>query len=268
MKNARLSFVVFCGLCILNACGGGEVGKSTAPPPVPALAITSSIPPSGEVGTAYGTGGSGFQLSASVGNAPYAWNWSPGNGSSLPTGLTIVNGSIVGTPTIGGDYEVVVTVADSESPAIRTTATYRIAITGPAASLTITSGNPPNGIVGVNYGPSATYKCWASPVLGWHQTCWPCTSTSGCGSLPRCQGFFPSPCRETIFLGFTFTAAGGTSPYNWTASGLPPNLTLDSQTGQITGTPSASGNYSIDVTANDSGSPPMSAAATYDIAVN
>lgn len=109
---------------------------------------------------------------------------------------------------IAGGYDVVVTVTDSESPAVQTSATYTITITGPPPSLTITSRSPPNGTVGVDYGPSATYKCISSPVLGWHQVCTPCTSTSGCSSLPRCQGFFPSPCRKTLFLGFTFTAAG------------------------------------------------------------
>lgn len=268
MKNATLLTLSLCGLCMLNACGGGEAAKSTLPPPVSALAITSPTPPPGDVQAAYGIAGNGFQLAASGGKAPYVWSWASAHGSSLPTGLNILKSSIVGTPVLAGDYDVVVTVTDSEFPAIQTSVTYTIAITGPEPSLTITSGNPPNGTVGVDYGPSRLYKCWASPVLGWHQTCFPCTSTSGCSSLPRCQGFFPSPCRKTVFLGFTFTATGGTAPYNWTASGLPPTVALNSQTGQITGIPSTSGNYSVDVTVNDSESPPMSATATYNIGIN
>jgi hypothetical protein len=252
-------------LCMFTACGG-EITNST--PPLSALAITSSAPPAGDVQAAYGTSGNGFPLTASGGKTPYAWNWVAGDGSSLPTGLNVSNGSIVGTPMVAGDYDVIVTVTDSESPAIQTSATYTIAITGPPPSLTITSGNPPNGTVGVDYGPSSAYKCWASPVLGWHQVCSPCTSTSGCSSLPRCQGLFPSPCVKTVFVSFTFTATGGIAPYNWTASGLPSNLSVNSQSGQITGIPSAPGNYSVDITVNDSESPPMSAIATYNIVID
>lgn len=265
MKNAALLVVSLCGLCMFNACGGAEI---TPPPPVSALAIISSAPPAGDVQAAYGTGGNGFPLAASGGKTPYAWSWAPANGSSLPTGLNILNDSIVGTPMFAGDYDVIVTVTDSESPAIQTSATYTIAITGPPPSLTITSGNPPNGTVGVDYGPSSEYKCWASPVLGWHQVCSPCTSTSGCSSLPRCRGLFPSPCVKTVFVGFTFTATGGIAPYDWTASGLPPNLSVNSQSGRITGIPSAPGNYSVEVIVNDSESPPMSATATYNIVID
>jgi len=49
-----------------------------------------------------------------------------------------------------GDYDIIVTVTDSEAPAIQTSATYTIAIAGPLSSLTITSGNPPKGTVGVD----------------------------------------------------------------------------------------------------------------------
>jgi hypothetical protein len=73
----------------------------------------------------------------SGGKTPYAWSWAPADGSSLPTGLNILNGSIVGTPMFVGDYDVIVTVTDSESPVIQTSATYTIAITGPPPSLTI-----------------------------------------------------------------------------------------------------------------------------------
>lgn len=264
--RAAASSAVVLLTCILNGCGGAELVTSTHPPPVPALAIISTMPPSGDVGAAYGTGGTGFQLSASGGKTPYAWSWVAGNGSSLPAGLEIVNGSIVGTPTIAGDYSVVVSVIDSESPTIQTSTAYTIAVTSPAPRPIITSVPPPNGIVGVNYGLTVLYTCVASPVLGWHQYCAPCKSN--CSSLPRCHGFFPSPCGKLTLIAFTFTAAGGTGPYTWAASGLPTDLTLDSQTGRITGTPSVSGNYSINVKVHDSESPPLSAAATYNITIN
>jgi Putative Ig domain len=137
MKNATLLLALsVCGLCTLIACGGGEIAKSTFAPPVSALAITSSSPPVGDVQAPYGTGGNGFSLTASGGKSPYAWNWASSVGSSLPTGLNVVNGSIVGTPTTAGDYEVIVTVTDAESPALQTSATYTIAIDASAENYT------------------------------------------------------------------------------------------------------------------------------------
>ncbi len=55
----------------------------------------------------------------------------------------------------------------------------------------------------------------------------------------------------------SLTAAGGISPYSWSVSSgsLPPGLTLNSSTGQISGTPHVAGTYSFTVTVSDSESP-------------
>ncbi len=47
------------------------------------------------------------------------------------------------------------------------------------------------------------------------------------------------------------SASGGTSPYTWTASGLPTGLSI-SGGGSISGTPSAAGTFSVTATAKDS----------------
>jgi hypothetical protein len=51
-------------------------------------------------------------------------------------------------------------------------------------------------------------------------------------------------------------AGGGQSPYRWQiiSGGLPPGLTLDGNTGRITGTPTAEGRYNIGVRVTDAGS--------------
>ena len=49
----------------------------------------------------------------------------------------------------------------------------------------------------------------------------------------------------------TLTATGGTTPYTWTASGLPAGLNLGTSTGTISGTPSLAGSYTPTVTVTD-----------------
>jgi hypothetical protein len=47
------------------------------------------------------------------------------------------------------------------------------------------------------------------------------------------------------------TANGGMPPYTWMASGLPPGLTINAQTGLISGKPRQSGNYNVTITVID-----------------
>jgi alpha-tubulin suppressor-like RCC1 family protein len=47
-------------------------------------------------------------------------------------------------------------------------------------------------------------------------------------------------------------ATGGAPPYRWSASGLPPGLSIDPATGAISGTPAAGGSYTPTITVTDS----------------
>jgi len=49
------------------------------------------------------------------------------------------------------------------------------------------------------------------------------------------------------------TATGGTTPYTWSATGLPPGLALNASTGLISGTHSTWGAYTVTATARDAG---------------
>ncbi|WBB71973.1 Ig domain-containing protein [Micromonospora sp. WMMD1128] len=48
-------------------------------------------------------------------------------------------------------------------------------------------------------------------------------------------------------------ATGGSGSYTWSATGLPPGLTIDSSTGRISGTLSTIGTYNVTVTADGGG---------------
>jgi putative Ig domain-containing protein len=68
----------------------------------------------------------------------------------------------------------------------------------------------------------------------------------------------------------TVTASGGTTPYSFTAIGLPSGLAINSKSGVITGTPAQStvGTASVVVTVTDVSLPQQSAKATLSLTVN
>jgi hypothetical protein len=67
----------------------------------------------------------------------------------------------------------------------------------------------------------------------------------------------------------TLTATGGTPPYSWSviSGSLPPGLTLGALTGAITGTPTASGQYSFTLQAQDSAASPQTVSKQFGISV-
>ncbi len=252
-----------------SGCGGGSQPHITPPPP--ALAITSAAPPSGTVGTSYD--GNGFSLTASGGVAPYSWSWRAAAGSSLPSGLNLsASGLISGTPQVAVTYDVTVTVTDSSSRPAHVSLDYRITV---AAVLTITSGSPPNGTVGVDYGPTIILyeRCDPTGVTLNSYRCIRCGPSDPSVSCPFhiCAGFPPHnmPCVtiKSVFQGFTFAAAGGIAPYAWGASGMPPGIDVDPSTGRILGTPTTAGSYSVLITVTDTASPPVQVSSTYVIDV-
>lgn len=65
----------------------------------------------------------------------------------------------------------------------------------------------------------------------------------------------------------TFTASNGTQPYTWSATNLPKGLTLNAQTGALSGTPPAAGNFTFILTVADSASTPATAAQQVTVEV-
>jgi large repetitive protein len=69
---------------------------------------------------------------------------------------------------------------------------------------------------------------------------------------------------QTALARRTAAARGAAVP----PGSLPPGLTLNSSTGQISGTPDVAGTYTFTVTVTDSENPPMTASATLSISVS
>ena len=65
----------------------------------------------------------------------------------------------------------------------------------------------------------------------------------------------------TAFASALCAANGGTSPYSWSASGLPPGLSINLGTGAVSGTPTATGSYPVTITVADSSTPTRQSAS-------
>jgi len=75
----------------------------------------------------------------------------------------------------------------------------------------------------------------------------------GGGGNPPTAPQVTNPGPQTSTVGqpdsLQMTATGGTTPYTWSASGLPAGLSINSATGLISGTPTTAGTYTVTVTA-------------------
>jgi len=287
MNRHSLLIICICSLCLLSGCGG----SSSAPPPPP-LSITSSAPPNGMTQTAYGVNGNGFTLTALGGVAPYMWSWAAAMGSTLPPGLNLVNGLISGVPTMAGTYSVIVTVSDSQASASQKSANYSVVITNMppvinttpppqgttnvpySFTFTAAGGVPPltwtetGGLpAGIIFGSGGQLSGTPTAAGSFSIT----VSAMDSGSPPQTasQEFtlvINNPSAPVIsttplpgsggvnlpYAAFTFTATGGVPPLTWSESGaLPAGLGL-STGGVLSGTPTQTGSFSIEVNVQDS----------------
>lgn len=255
-----------------NSCVRAFTQKDTAPNVPPE--ITSTYPPDAVLSADYY-----YKLTAK-GSTPLTWTTS----GSVPDGLSInaSTGELTGTPTTLGNYTFTVTVSNDyginsenytmnviELPTITTTefegyAGYAFSGTlklsaSMDATWSVTAGKLPKGLslnasTGVIYGkPSSaattTVTFTASTAIG---SVW--------SNVKLIVNSKPTKPKITLSklasgkIGMEYSKKitfSGTEPVKFSIEGQPTGLFIDEDTGEISGTPAAAGNFIIKVTASN-----------------
>ncbi|MHC4714983.1 MAG: putative Ig domain-containing protein, partial [Planctomycetota bacterium] len=252
------------------------------------LTITTSSLPDGQIGVAYSE-----TLAATGGITPYSWAVVSGS-LPVGLSLNSSTGEISGTPTTGGTSNFTVEVTDSDSPPatdqqalsiyvpddlVVTTSSLAdgqidvaysetLAATGGVTpySWSIVSGSLPAGL-SLN---SGTGEISGTPTTSGTSNFTVRATDSNTPADTDDQAlsiYVPDDLVVTtasladgqigIAYSETLAATGGVTPYSWSivSGSLPAGLSLNSGTGEISGTPTTGGTSNFTVRATDSNTP-------------
>jgi hypothetical protein len=236
------------------------------------LSVTCGAVNIGEVGVAFDSG----PMTVSGGVAPYAFSVV----GTLPPGLMLnpSNGEVTGTPTAGGSFTIKVTDALGNSSTSCTITINgplsvicgavnigEVGVTFDSGPMTVTGGvapyaysigsgtlppglmlNPSNGDVSGTPTAGGSFTIKVTDALG--------SSSTSC--MITINGPLSVTCgaKNTGEVGVAFdsgpmTVTGGVAPYTFSVVGtLPPGLMLNPSNGEVSGTPTAAGSFTIQVT--------------------
>ncbi|MFI7603424.1 beta strand repeat-containing protein, partial [Actinoplanes sp. NPDC049681] len=129
------------------------------------------------------------------------------------------------------------------------TAPYQFSATGLPAGLAIT----PTGLIAGTATTAGTYTTKVTATDALNATSAAVSFTWTTGTAPVVAALAAPGTRastlNTAVSGITHSATGATTPYTWSATGLPTGLSISSSTGAVTGTPTVGGTYAVKVTA-------------------
>ena len=249
-------------------------------------------------GTTYKDGASGsgsaFRLTPSNGGWTYTdlHDFSSGSDGANPvSSITLdANGNIYGTAFAAGGYgygvifdiiSLLITTTSLPAGAVNNPYNATLSVTGgvPPYTWSIMKGSLPAGLAldadsGVISGTPTTAGTSSFTVQASDSESPPATTTATFSitiqsSLLITTSSLPPGTVNTPYSA-TLTAAGGLPPYTWsvTSGSLPAGLSLDANSGVISGTPTTPGRSSFTVQVSDSQSPPATASAPLSITVN
>jgi P2-related tail formation protein len=163
----------------------------------------------------------------------------------------------------GAPYSFTVTAAGGQTPL-----TWQLFESSLPAGLTL---NPQTGVISGTPTVNGTFPITVRVSdAGTQQQ----TATYTCNIIVTASLAITAPCPATTAVqgapySFTVTAAGGQTPLTWQLfeSSLPAGLTLNPQTGVISGTPTVNGTFPITVRVSDAGTQQQTATYTCNIIV-
>lgn len=244
--------------------------------PIPRITIEPIELAPAQVAAAYPS----LVLIADLGTGPYSWK-----ATGLPAGLSMTSGGLLtGTPTAAGTYTVTFTVTDATGQAAVATRSLvvktALSVGSPASLAAAQVGRPYTATIAGAGGTSPyAYTATGLPaglVLATDGTISGTPTTAGTSTvvvtvtdaifataartytltvraaLTVSTASLPNGTAGSAFTSTTVSASGGLAPHTFSAVGLPSGMTISSA-GVISGTPTAAGTYTIDVTVTDAG---------------
>jgi alpha-tubulin suppressor-like RCC1 family protein len=260
----------------INLAGSQEYWQraQTRFPPISAAVIVTSSLPAGTVGSAYAS-----TLAGSGGTTPYSWS-----ATGLPGGLSLdsTTGVIRGTPTTAGSSPVAITLTDAGKQTVAKTLTFSIV----AAPVIVTSSLPDGTVDGLYSFPltgagGTTPYSWSATglpaglnldsntgVISGTPTTVKSSSVvvtltdTGTQTVSKtldlsiiAAPLIVTPSLPDAVVGSAYSASlagtGGTTPYSWSATGLPGGLSLEMSTGVVSGTPTMAGSSLVTIALSD-----------------
>ena len=277
-----------------NSGGTSSPATVTVTVSAPTLIVSPATAPGATAGGAYS-----LIFSTSGGTAPYSYSLFSG---AIPPGMALSStGIFSGVPSAAGSYTLTLRSTDAFGAIGSQTYTLVIAdalpMTG-AVSATVAANSSANPIALNLGGGTATSVAVASapshgtatasgtsitytPTAGYSGAdsfTYTATNSSGTSSPATVSLTISAP---TLVLtpaslgagttgspySATFSTSGGTAPYTYSVTGsLPAGMTLNTSSGVLSGTPTASGSYNLTITATDANAANTSKAYTLTIA--